>query len=186
MTGYILTFIAVLLAGVGARDQIALASLVRSHGARPGLLVIAVIVSIASCALAGWAATLIAPSLPNGNARLFLAALALGFAGGEALVLSPGRDAKEPTHSLAALAVVLAFYQLTDAARFLVFGIGVASSAPLSAALGGAAASIVLLGAAWSVPELFVWHRLRGVRRVIGAVLLALALYLGLRAMQLF
>ena len=183
MTGFILAFVAVLLAGIGARDQLAVAALARVQGSRPALLAAAMAMCLATAELAGWFARLAAPWLGNSNARLFLAALALGFAGIEALLLSPGRAAREPTHSLAALTIVLAFHQLTDAARFLIFGIALAAATPAPAVLGGAAGGMVLLGAAWAEPELITWQRLRPVRRTIGALLLAPALYLGLTAM---
>jgi Ca2+/H+ antiporter, TMEM165/GDT1 family len=185
MTGFIIAFIAVLLAGLGARDQLAVAALTRVQGSRPTVLVAAVALCLATAQLAGWLAQLTAPMLGNSNARLFLAALALGFAGIEALVLAPGREVREPTNSLAALIVVLTFLQLTDAARFLIFGIALAAAAPMPAVLGGAAGGVVLLTAAWASPEWFTWQRLRPVRRTIGAFLLAPALWLGLRAMGL-
>ena len=164
MTGFILALVGVLLSGLGARDQMAVAALSRKPGPRPGVLLVAIAVCLVTAALAGWAAALIAP-LMTAPARLFLAALALGFAGGEALVLSPGRDPKEPTLSLGALTFVLLMHQLTDAARFLIFGIALAADARLPATLGGGLAGILLLAAAWSAPEWFVWKNLRRVRR---------------------
>ena len=184
MTGFLLAFIGVLLAGTGARDQVLLAALVQSQGARPAVLMTGFAVSIAAAAFAGWAAALVAPTL-NSDARLFLAALAVGFAGLEALLLHPPRQAVEPTHSVGALALVLAARQVTDAARFLVFGIALAVNAPLQAAAGGAAGGMVLTGCAWMVPEMFTWRLLRVPRRVIGAALLLVAAGLGLRALGL-
>ena len=181
MTGFLLAFIGVLLAGTGARDQVLVAALVRNQGARPAVLVTGFAVSIAAAAFAGWAAALVAPTL-NGDARLFLAALAVGFAGLEALLLKPFRQAREPTHSIGALALVLAALQVSDAARFLVFGIALAVNAPLQAAAGGAAGGMVLTGCAWMVPEMFTWRLLRIPRRVIGGALLLLAAGLGLAA----
>ena len=177
-----LTFIAVLLAGTGARDQLAVAALARSQGSRPGVLLTGFGVSAATAAFAGWAASLVAPTL-NSDARLFLAALALGFAGLEALLLRPARQAAEPTDSIGALTIVLAAQQLTDAARFLIFGIALAVNAPLPSAIGGAAGGMVLLGCAWAVPEIFTWRLLRRPRRVIGAALLILAGWLSLQAL---
>ena len=107
----------------------------------------------------------------------------LAFAGAEALVLGPPRRPQEPTRSLAALGIVLAAQQVTDASRFLIFAIGLAAYAPALAAAGGAAAGILLLSAAWSAPDLLAWPRLRLVRRVIGAGLLLLGLSLAFSAM---
>jgi len=124
----------------------------------------------------------IAPMM-TAPARLFLAAIALGFAGLEALALSPGREPQEPTLSLGALAVVLLAHQLTDASRFLIFGIALAADAWMPAGLGGGLAGILLLAAAWGAPELFVWRNLRWVRRALGLVMLLTALWLGLQVM---
>jgi hypothetical protein len=182
MTGFILALVGVLLAGLGARDQMTLAALSRQQGARPLVLLAAIGVCCISASLAGWAAMLIAP-LMSAPARLFLAALALGFAGGEALVLSPTRVPQEPTLSLGALTFVLLAHQLTDAARFLIFGIALAADARMPATLGGGLAGILLLAAAWGAPEWFDWKRLRWVRRALGLGLLLLASWLGLQVM---
>ena len=179
MTGFILALVGVLLSGLGARDQMTVAILSRGQGARPGVLLVAIGVCCLSAALAGWAAMLIAPMM-TAPARLFLAALALGFAGVEAMVLSPGRAPKEPTLSLGALTAVLLAHQLTDAARFLIFGIALAADARIPAVLGGGLAGTLLLAAAWGAPEWFVWERLRWLRRGLGMSMFLTALWLGL------
>ena len=180
MTGFILALVGVLLSGLGARDQMTVASLSRNPGPRPAVLLVAIVICCFTAALAGWAAALVTP-LMTAPARLFLAALALGFAGGEALVLSPGREPQEPTLSLGALTFVLLAHQLTDAARFLIFGIALAADARMPAVLGGGLAGILLLAAAWGAPEWFVWGRLRWARRGLGLAMLLLAVWLGLR-----
>ena len=185
MTGFLLAFIAVLLAGTGARDQVLVAGLVRAQGFRRGILLAGCAVSIVTAGFAGWAASLIAPLLTS-DARLLLAAFALGLAGLEALVLRPGRSAAEPTHSIGALILVLAALQASDAARFLVFGTALAVNAPLQSAIGGAAGGMVLTGCAWAVPEMFTWQLLRRPRRVIGAALLLLAAVLAMRALSMW
>ena len=182
MTGFYLTLLAVLLAGLGARDQTTVAGLTLRQGARPGVLVTGIAISLATAAVAAWAALLIAPMLAPA-ARLFLAALALGLAGGEALLLSPRRKPDEPTHSLGALALVVLSQQLTDATRFLIFAIAVATNAPIPAAFGGALGGAVLLAAGWLAPEFIVRPALRKLRRVLGAAMLLLALFVGLRAL---
>ncbi len=171
----------VLMAGIGARDQLTLAQLAGSHGPRPGLLIVALLVTIASATFAGWLAMMIAPMLAS-NARLMLLALTVGFAGIESLLISAPREAKEPTHSLAAAAIVLAGHQMTDAARFLIFATGIAVNAPIPAAIGGGIGGIVLLALACAMPDQIVWRRLRLIRRGTGVVLMLLGAYLALRA----
>lgn len=180
MIAFYFAFLAVVLSGLGARDQATVAGLALRQPGRPALLVTAIVVSFATAAFAAWAAAAVVPLMAP-KARLFLAALALAFAGAESLVLAPGRKPKEPTASLGALLFVLLAHQLTDAARFLVFAIAVATASPLTAGIGGAVGGAAVVAAGWSAPELCgrpVWHK---ARRVIGVILLTLSLWLGLR-----
>ena len=181
MTGFILALVAVLISGLGARDQLTMAALSHNIGPRPATLIAAIAVCCATAAFAGYAAMLIAPLL-TAPARLFLAALALGFAGLEALILRPLRETKEATQSLVAQTVVLLAHQLTDAARFLIFGVALAADARMPAAIGGGIGGVLLLTAAWAAPEAFTWQRLRWIRRGLGLVMLLAGLWLGLRA----
>lgn len=176
MSGLYLTLLAVLVAGLGARDQATVAGLSLRQGARPGVLIVGLLTSIATAAIAAWLAFTIAPILPL-QGRTFLAGMALALAGGESLLLRPRRVPDEPTHSLFALTAVLAAHQLTDAARFLVFGIAVGTHAPLPAAIGGAIAGMLLIGAAWAFPAAVLNPRVRLARRVFGGCLLAIGLY---------
>ncbi|MFA7588301.1 MAG: hypothetical protein WCY11_19290 [Novosphingobium sp.] len=182
MTGTLLALLAVLLAGIGARDQATLAGLVERLGPSPLALATAIATGITSSALAAWMAVAVAPLL-TADARLLFAAMALALAGAESLLLSPGRKPREPTRSLGALAIVLLGHQLTDAARFLVFAIAVATAAPIAAGAGGAAGSIVVMVSAWLAPEVFGGTRLLAVRRVVGAGFVLLALLLAVQAL---
>ena len=181
MSAFLFAFIAVLLSGIGARDQITVASLTRCNGPNIGLLVIACLASCATAAAAAWAGSTLAPTMTP-NARNFLAALALGWAGLESLFISPGRKLQEPTRSLGAAGIVLLAHQVTDAARFLVFAMAIAFNAPLSAALGGAAGGAAMLSAAWAAPEYFEWNALRWPRRGFGLVMLIVAIVIGGKA----
>jgi len=175
MAGFSLTFLAALLAGLGARDQALVAGLSRAQGKRPGVLVSACAIGIASMVFPVWLATLAGPMLTC-EARGFLAGLALLLGGAEALILSPRRAPQEPTRSLAALAIVLASQQLTDAARFTVFALALGTNAPIPVAVGGAMGAAVLLGAAWGFPDIFVHPRMRLARRLVGAGLVLVGL----------
>lgn len=179
MPAFYLTFIAVLLAGLGARDQVTVAGLALRQGKRPGLLVAAVFCACLTAAIAAWAATKMLPILPP-PARTIFAAIAIGFAGLESMFLTPRRSPKEPTRSLGALALVLTAQQITDAARFLVFGLGVGMAAPLASGAGGALGGAVLVSFAWACPEFFERPAARPGRRIVGGllVLVALAMFL--------
>lgn len=174
MSAFYLAFLATLLAGLGARDQVTVASLSRRQRGRPGVLLCAVVVSLATAAFAAWASDYVAPLLST-RARLVMAAIALGFAAGEALWPFAAKRMDEPTASLGALGLVLLAHQLTDAARFLIFALAVVFAAPAAAGLGGAAAGAVSVAVAWLLPDPFADPRLRLARRTVGGVLLLAA-----------
>ena len=182
LTGFLFALISVLLAGIGARDQIVVASLSARYGQRIALLVLALALCTATAAFAAWISREVAPLL-NSDARMLFAAIALALGGVESLVLSPGKRPEEPTRSLAATGIVLLAHQATDAARFLIFALAVATGAPLPAGAGGAIGGAIMLGGAWAAPELFDWRRLRPVRRTIGAILLLTGAYLAFRVL---
>lgn len=183
MTALYLTFLAVLLAGLGARDQVSVAVLAASQGARPGVLLTGIAVSFATAAFAAWAGSVVMPLL-TAKARLVMAAIALAFAAAEAFWPFAARRPEEPTASLGALAIVLLAHQLTDAARFLVFALAVALAAPVFAGLGGAVGGAAVIAAGWMLPEVFADPRVRLARRLIGGLLLAIALVVGFSALR--
>ena len=162
------------IASIGARDQTAMARLAGAQGARPSALAIGVAMSIATAVLAAWAAWSIAAVLPA-SGSLPLAWLALGIAGTEMVALAPGPAPKEPTQSLAALAIVLAVHQLTDAARLLIFALTLVTAGPLATGVGGGVGGAIAISAAWLLPGFFGNQALRHWRRIAGATLLAIA-----------
>lgn len=179
MTGFLFALLATLFVGLGARDQVLVAQLAERQGARPGLLLVAIVSGVAAAVLAAWGGSQVA-GLATGNARLFLVALALGLAGLELLALSPRNAPAEPTHSLGAFAIVVFAMQLTDAARFLVFALAAFTRAPLTAGLGGAAGAALVVAAGWMVVGPAPWLSL--IRRALGVGLLLLAAGVGLKA----
>lgn len=170
MSAFYLSFLAVLLAGLGARDQTTVAALTLSQRGRPGVLLTAIAVSLATAAFAAWAASFVFPLLMP-RARMVMVAIALGLAALEALWPFAARRMEEPTASLGALAIVLLAHQITDAARFLVFALAVMFAGPVPAGIGGAMGGAVSLGLAWMLPEVFGQARLRLARRAVGSVL---------------
>ncbi|GGY91538.1 hypothetical protein [Novosphingobium colocasiae] len=173
------TFIAVLLAGLGSRDQMTMAALSARRGRDPGLLLVAVLAAVLTAGFAAYAAQVILTELPA-PARAIFAGIALGMAGLESLVLVPRRDLEEPTHSLFATFLVLLIHQVTDAARFMIFGVAVGTNAVVPAGIGGVIGGVVLAAVAWGWPHLFARPALRVARRLVGAVLLMVAIGLAL------
>ena len=184
MVNFYLTFLAVLLAGIGARDQALVAALTLARGRRVAVIVLALVMACLTAAFAVWAAQVIAPLLAP-RARSFFAAMALGLAGLESLVLVPRRQPREPTLSLGALVVVLAFLQAVDAARFLIVAMAVAMHSAFSVGLAGAIGGCAIVLAGWMAPEWVTKPWMRIVRRAVGLLMLAVGVVLGLRILDL-
>lgn len=184
MSAFYLTFVATLLAGFGARDQLTVAGLSLRQGRRPAVLVVAMVITVATAAAAAYLATIMLAQLPP-PARTLFAALALGIAGLESLVLAPRNSPREPTNSLGALMLVLLARQAMDAARFLVFGMGVGMAGPWAAGAAGALAGFVLMLFAWRRPELLSSPVVPQVRRLAGALLLVATVALFLQEFAL-
>lgn len=175
MPAFYLTLIAVILAGFGARDQIMLSGLVLRQGRRPGLLIVASIVACLTAVFAAWLGSKMLSFLPP-PARTIFAAIAVAFAGAESMLLAPRPHPREPTNSLGAFALVSTAHQLTDAARFLVFGLSVGMAAPVASAAGGSLGGVASVAFAWACPEFFGRMAARRARRVVGSLLLIAAL----------
>jgi Ca2+/H+ antiporter, TMEM165/GDT1 family len=183
MAAAFLAFLAALLAGAGARDQMLIAALSARRLLPFTLLGVALVTAVLAGVVVAKAAEIMAPML-SPNARVMFAGMAAVIAGLECVAVGPGRQPEEPTRSLFAAMVVLLAHQLTDGARFLVFAIAVATAVPAAAALGGAAggAATVLIGA--MTGEAVLSGYLRLVRRVIGAVFIAVGGWLVLQALH--
>jgi len=181
VSGFLFAFLCAVLAGIGARDQLLVAQLSARLGAHLGLLIAALVAAIATSAAAAWAATALSAEVA-GPARLLFAAMALGIAGIEALLLRARKAPTEPTRSLFAATLVLLAGQVTDAVRFVILALALLTAAPITAGMGGASGSATLLIAAWAFPELVAAKRTAVLRQIAGGVLLIAALILIWRA----
>ena len=179
----LLAFLAAVLAGAGARDQMLLAGLAARRFLPLPVLILAIVTSAATAALAAKVADVLTPQL-SADVRVLFAGMAAAIAGIECLAIGSPRTPAEPTRSLAAHAIVLIAHQLTDGARFRVFGLAIATAAPTAAALGGAAggAVSVLIGAMAGEALLGGW--MCWPRRAIGVIFLAVGLWLVLRSLH--
>jgi hypothetical protein len=184
MTAAFLAFLAALLAGVGARDQMLVAGLAARGFLRPTLLLVALATAAVAGVAVAKAAEYMAPLLTP-DARVMFAGMAAAIAGAECIAVLPRPVPAEPTRSLFAATIVLIAHQLTDGARFLVFAIAVATAVPDAAALGGAAGGVgtVLIGAL--AGDALPAARLRLVRRIIGVVFLLVGAWLMVQALGL-
>lgn len=180
MSGFLFALIACFLASLGARDQVLVARLSAALGARASLVAVAVLAACATAAFAAWAGARLLPELAP-PLRSLTAALVLVLAGGEMLLLAPGKPPVEPTRSLFAALIVVAAQQITDSARLLVLALAVATAAPVPAGLGGALGSGAALVGAALAPA---WpERLGRARRIAGGVLVVVGLVLIARQM---
>lgn len=177
MSGFLFALIASIVVGIGARDQALIAALSERQGARPAVLVLAVVSACASAVAATWAGVQVTPMLVPA-AQTMLVAMVLALAALELLFIRPLRTPAEPTESLFAFGAVLLAQQLTDASRFVIFALAAASQLPAATALGGAIGGAVTVVAGWLLAgELRHWP-LSMIRRVLGVAMLVLAAWL--------
>lgn len=173
MNGFLYALIACFLAGLGARDQMLVATLSARLGRHGGLLVAALITAAMATGVAVWAGQTIAPTL-SPEARAVLAAMALVAGGLESLVLTPGPPPRQPTRSLFAAGLVLGALQVFDATRFIALAIALATDMPASAGLGALAGNGAALTLGWLAAEDLAGRRRQAAwaRRGAGALLL--------------
>ena len=179
MASFLFAMLAVLVTGLGARDQLLVADLTERQGPRPGILLVALLAAGISAAAAGWVGAVTAPLLAP-RARTLLVAMVLGLAALELMLIRPRRTGAEPTHSLGAFAAVLLAQQLTDAARLVVFALAAASAVPALGAIGGAVGGGLSLLAGWLGGPGLRSLPLVTARRVLGVGLVAIAVWLAL------
>jgi len=182
MSAFFLAFLGALLASVGARDQVLVATMRDHLGGHAGLLVVAWLVAIGSAIVAAVAGFWIGTLLPA-PAKIMFVAIALLLSGAELAWPRRADLPREPTRSLGAIALVLTGHVLTDAARFLILAVAAALAAPALAAAGGALGGGVALTLGWIAGSDLARHRyLRLIRVGIAVVLGILGIVVGLGA----
>ena len=170
------------LAVCGGRPARLTARMAEALGGSAGLLIACWLGAIATSALAAWAGALLAPQMAPAGKAMFVA-FALALAALELLFVRERAAPAEPTRSLGAIALVLFAGQLTDAARFFVLALAVATGAPILAAAGGALGSGAVLTTAWALGG--AWHAqlpLRALRLGVGALFGLAAIVVALAA----
>lgn len=150
MPALFLALLTCALATASGRPAVLTARLAARLGGGAALLAAGWVTAAAASALAAWAAAWVGPSMAPAVKTMFVA-IALFACAVELLLVRPPSTVAEPTRSLGAISMVLFAGQLTDAARFLVLALALATAAPVSAALGGAIGSGGALTAAWAL-----------------------------------
>ncbi len=172
--------VATFLAGIGARDQLIVARLSGHFGGSPLVLATGLACAALTAAAMAWAGSQIGAML-SASAKPMLVAFALAAAAFELFWPITAAPAREPTRSLAALAIVLLFRQFGDGARFCIFAIAAATASPQMTALGGALGGGAALAMGWTLGHALERKLpLRGIRIGLGSVTLVLAVVIGL------
>ena len=182
MTSLLFAMVASFLAATGARDQLLVARLSGALGPANGLLAVALASSAATAGIAAWFGDLLAQTMSE-NAALMFVAIALLLAAFECAWPNRGKAPAEPTRSLGAIAIVLFARQLTDASRFLVAAFAVVFASWPLAGFGGALGGGAAVAVGWSMGRgLEEKVPLRALRLALAAVLFVLAMITGLTA----
>ncbi|MGI8944532.1 MAG: TMEM165/GDT1 family protein [Qipengyuania sp.] len=174
-----LALAAVLLTGLGGRDQLLVARLSHRLGARPLLLGVGVAVSAISAAGMAWAGALIGGQLSD-SAETMLVAIALLLAALELLWPQRDKPLREPTRSLGAAVIVLLARQFCDGPRLLIFAIAAAMGSPALAAIGGAIGGAAALALGWTMGEGLEQLPLRTLRLVLASTITLMGVIIAL------
>lgn len=182
MDAFLLSLLLVAALASGGRDQWMIALWSDALGRCLPLLCIAVLSAGLSAAAMAWVGSGFAALLPS-RAGQMLVAFALGLAAIELALPVRVKPPQEPTRSLPALLVVILARQFGDGARFGIVALAAWTSAPITAGLGGALGGAAAVALGWSVGAgtLARWP-LRTLRRILAAVLLVAALFIGIDA----
>lgn len=182
MDGFLLALLLVAALATGGRDQVMVALWAQRLGRSGQLLAVATACACLTAVAMAWIGAEFAALLPR-RAGQMLVALALALAAAELALPVRPPAAREPTRSLAALAIVLAARQIGDGARFAVFALAAWSAWPLTAGLGGAIGGAAALALGWAAgAETLARLPLRAVRIALSAGLAVAALFIGLDA----
>ena len=150
MPSFFFAFLAALLIGQGARDQLLVARMARETGR--GILLAGWSAAILSATGMAWAGAVIAQILPT-SGRHMLVAFALLAAAAELAWPNREKAMSVPTYSTFAGFLVLLSRQLGDASRFVIFALAAATALPGLSAVGGALGGGAALTFGWVLGE---------------------------------
>lgn len=183
---FLLGLLLVAAIAMGGRDQQRVGQLsdAFSHSGRRPLPLLALVIAlpIVSAGIMALAGAALAETLPE-RAASMLVAFALGLAAIELARPVILKTPAEPTRSLGAMALVLGWWQIGDAARFVIFALAAFGPYPLTAWAGGALGGMAALMIGWLAGDTIPSHdRWRLFRRALALGLMIAALYIGLNA----
>ncbi len=180
MSSFFFAFIAALLIGQGARDQLLVARMARETGY--GILLAGWVAAIASALFMAWAGATIAAILPT-SARQMLVGFALLAAAAELAWPNKEKALAEPTYSTFAALLVLLARQLGDASRFAIFALAAATALPGLSGVGGALGGGVAVTVGWVMGDTLTKEvPLRAFRLALAAITFGAGIFIALTA----
>ncbi|MGC1269252.1 MAG: hypothetical protein WA842_01505 [Croceibacterium sp.] len=181
MPSLFLALLALSLVTLAGREAVRVARLAVAL-AQSWVLLLACWLAVATgLGLAAWLGAGIAARL-HPDAKTMLVAFALGLAGLELLWQRAPRQPDEPTRSLGAITLVLAAGQLTGSGGLLMLAMAGSAGVPLLAGIGGVAGAGAVLTGAWAMADQWEPLPLPLIRHGVAALLVLVALGLGLSA----
>lgn len=150
MSEFLFALVAVVLTSLGSRDQLLVARLSHSLGQHKGLLLVGCVVGCGTAAAMAWGGHYVSALLPDAGKTMLIAFALLMAAAELAWPNKPG-IIREPTRSLGAAALVLAFRQMGDASRFVIFALAAALASPVLAGIGGAVGAMIAVTMGWAL-----------------------------------
>lgn len=182
MDAFLLALILTFLIALGGREQLILAQFSDATERNIPLLIIGIACAIATAATMAYAGSTIAAILPRRAAEM-LVAFALIAGAVELAWPVKIKPMKEPTRSYVAIAAVLVFRQMQDAARFAIFALAAWAVFPTTALLGGAIAGVGSVVLGWSIgAETLQKIPLRTIRLVFSFCMALAGVVIGLNA----
>ncbi|WP_390550463.1 hypothetical protein [Qipengyuania sp. MTN3-11] len=179
---FLIALVAAVLAGFGGRDQLLAAAIGERLGITKPLIGLALASSAATAILAAWFGGVIGSDLSD-SAETMLVAIALLIVAAELVRWRPAILAREPTHSLGAMTVVLLARQIGDPPRLIVFALAAGGAVPMATGIGGAVATVAGMAVALAMGyDGLVRLPLATIRRVLSGLAFVAAIVIGLLA----
>lgn len=180
MPAFFLSMLATLLLTCGARDQMLMAQVAHRFNQPFTLLISGWLASLLAAAVATFGGVLIAPLLTPA-AKQILLAMTLLVAALEMVWMRSSAKPTEPTRSMFAIVTVILARQITDGARFVLFGLAAYNANMWLVLIGGAFGGAAALTVAWSSSDTYQnmlpW---KPIRWAMAATIAGVAVYLGL------
>ena len=186
MDAFLLALILTFLIALGGREQMIVAQFSSAATRNAPLLIIGIACAIGTAAVMAIAGASIAAILPRRAAEM-LVAFALIAGAVELFWPVKVKPMKEPTRSYVAIAAVLVFRQMQDAARFAIFALAAWAVFPTTALIGGAMAGSAAVIFGWSLGLATLQKfPLRTIRIVLGVCMIVAGIVIGLNARFVF